>query len=229
MSAERQPPATASAAPKKGLGMIVTLVAVAAISGILIVVVFQLTLPTITEKKAAALREAVFEVIPSAVRVVAFEVDGDALAPVPDGESRGPRVYAGYGGSGELMGVAIEAQGKGYQDTIKVIYGYSPQRQSIVGMRVLESKETPGLGDKIGKDPAFLKIFTDLDVQFDDSGKPRHEITIVKSGKRTQRWQIDAITGATISSKAIGAILSKSVKRHIPRVRKNLARLEKGQ
>ena len=45
----------------------------------------------------------------------------------------------------------------GYQDVIRILlYGYSPEHQAIVGMRVLESRETPGLGDKIEKDPAFL-------------------------------------------------------------------------
>ena len=50
-----------------------------------------------------------------------------------------------------IVGLAVEAQGMGYQDVIRVIYGYSFEQDAIVGIRVLESKETPGLGDKIEK------------------------------------------------------------------------------
>ena len=44
----------------------------------------------------------------------------------------------------------------GYQDVIRVLYGYSFDTEAIIGIRVLESKETPGLGDKIETDPDFL-------------------------------------------------------------------------
>ncbi len=60
---------------------------------------------------------------------------------------------------GRLVGVAMEAEGKGFQDTIRLIYGYSPDKQQVIGMEVLESKETPGLGDKIIKDEEFLDEF----------------------------------------------------------------------
>ena len=46
----------------------------------------------------------------------------------------------------------------GYQDTIRVIYAYSFADRAIVGMQVLESKETPGLGDKIEIDADFVAI-----------------------------------------------------------------------
>ena len=36
----------------------------------------------------------------------------------------------------------------GYQDVIVVFYGYSSADDAVIGIRVLESKETPGLGDQ---------------------------------------------------------------------------------
>jgi Na+-translocating ferredoxin:NAD+ oxidoreductase subunit G len=44
------------------------------------------------------------------------------------------------------------------------LYGYNPSTQTVVGFYVLESKETPGLGDKIEKDENFLANFRELSV-----------------------------------------------------------------
>jgi electron transport complex protein RnfG len=210
--------------------MLLALMGVAAMCGFLIVMAFQLTLPTIKAKKAEALRRAVFEVIPDTQRVVTFRMDGKGnLTPLQEEDERAVKMYAGYRNGEELTGVAIEAQGQGFQDVIKVIYGFSPERERVVGMKVLESKETPGLGDKIGKDPAFLENFAALDVRLNDEGTAlRNAITVVKKGKKTREWEIDSITGATISSKAIGKMLNESAQERIPQVHRNLPVLKEG-
>ena len=58
-------------------------------------------------------------------------------------------VHAGYDETGRLVGLALPARAMGYQDQIHALYGYSPEQEAIVGLRVLESRETPGLGDRI--------------------------------------------------------------------------------
>ena len=63
--------------------------------------------------------------------------------------SKANLVFAGYDDNDQLVGLAIEAQAMGYQDVIRLIYGYSFEAQAIIGIRVLESRETPGLGDRI--------------------------------------------------------------------------------
>lgn len=199
--------------------MIRTLVGIAALSGILIVGAYRLTLPAITRNKAARLKAAVFEVIPGASEIKKF---------VPEGADM-PRMYAGYGEGGALIGVAVEAQGQGFADIIKVLYGYSPARAAIVGMKILESKETPGLGDKIEKDAGFRANFNALDVRLGADGTAlKNPITVVKQGKKTNPWEIDAVTGATISSKAIGRLMDKSAGKAIPAIENNIARLKEG-
>ena len=97
-----------------------------------------------------------------------------------------------------------------------------------MGMQVLESKETPGLGDKIGKDPAFLKHFADLDLRLDASGQALvNPLQVLKGGAASERWQIDAITGATISSNAIGKLMNQSAVERLPMVLRNLPVLER--
>ena len=211
--------------------MLRALIGVAAVAGTLIVVVFQLTLPVIKAKKAEALRRAVFDVIPGARNVVTFKVEPDgSLTPLTDEDERAVKYYAGYTGDNQLIGVAIEAQGQGYQDVIKVLYGYAPVEQNIIGMKVLESKETPGLGDKIGKDAAFLANFDELDARLTEDGtKLQHPFEVVKPGTKKSQWQIDGITGATISSKAVGKLLNNSALRRLPPALNNLPRLEEGR
>jgi electron transport complex protein RnfG len=76
-------------------------------------------------------------------------------------------------------------------------------------MEVLESRETPGLGDKIIKDDTFLANFRDLAVD--------PEVVVVKAG-RSRDNEVDAISGATISSKAVVRIINESNARWIDRV-----------
>jgi electron transport complex protein RnfG len=79
------------------------------------------------------------------------------------------------------------------------------------------------LGDKIETDPDFLANFERLAVALtDDLAAIAHPIEFVKKGQKQEPWQIDGITGATISSKAIAGILSGSTAYWIPRIRRNL-------
>jgi len=200
------------------------MVGIGLLCGLLIVIVFQVTKPVIDRNKAEALQRAIFQVLPEARSSATFRLDDPNGFEVLAGEGAGERlVYAGYDDGGRLMGLAIEAEGMGYADVIKVLYGYSFADDAIVGIRVLETKETPGLGDKIEKDPGFLENFKRLDVALTaDRSAIANPIEPVKHGKKEHPWQVDGITGATISSKAIGNILSKSTTYWIPLIRKNL-------
>ena len=118
-------------------------------------------------------------------------------------------VFGGYDAEGRLLGYAIPSAGPGFQDTIRLRYGYRPTERKVVGMEILESRETPGLGDKIYKDAAFVANFDDL------SFHP--EIVAVKKGTRSGTNEVDAITGATISSKAVVQIINRGNRVWIPR------------
>ncbi|EGV52918.1 FMN-binding protein [endosymbiont of Riftia pachyptila] len=94
----------------------------------------------------------------------------------------------------------MAGEGPGFQDTIKLLYGYLPEQRKIVGMEILDSRETPGLGDKIFKDKDFVANFDGLAVD--------PQIKAVKKGSKSAPYEIDAITGATISSKAVVRIIN---------------------
>lgn len=194
------------------------LVGVGTLCGLLIVSVFVVTLPIIERNQAEALQRAVLQVLPGAVSKQSFALDAAGrFRAVRSGDSPAQTVHAGYDGEGSLVGVAIQGEGMGYQDVIRILYGYAPQPQQIIGMQVLASKETPGLGDKIEKDPGFLSNFLALDVSLAEGGVSiANPLQAVKQGEKTQPWQIDGITGATISSKAIAGILAQGSQYWMP-------------
>ena len=176
--------------------MVLVLSLAGLLSGVAIVGVYVMTLPRIERNRAEALRRAVFQVVPGATQMQQLVYRDGSLQP----EDGGPAIYAAYDEQAKFCGYAIPSQGAGFQDTIRLIYGYQPLDQRIVGMAILESKETPGLGDKIFKDLPFQENFKQLAVE--------PEIVTVKNGTKTAPHEIDAITGATISSKAIAKILN---------------------
>ncbi|MGH0037917.1 MAG: FMN-binding protein [Myxococcota bacterium] len=188
-----------------------------------IVTVFQLTRPIIARNRAEALEQAIFQVLPEARSSAAFGlVDGERFERI-EGEAKGELVYAGFDEAGALVGLALEARGMGYQDVVHILYGYDPAGQAVIGFRVLESRETPGLGDRIERDDDFLANFTRLDVSVSaDGGGIAHPIEAVKHGEKQHPWQVDGITGATISSVAIADMLRASTVRRLPTVRAHL-------
>jgi electron transport complex protein RnfG len=212
------------AAPPRTWHMYRSMVGVGLLCGLLIVTVFEVTRPVIARNKAEALKRAIFQVLPDAGSSTTFRFEGEGHFASLEGEATGEQlVYAGYDTEHRLVGLAVEAQGMGYQDVIRLLYGYSFAHDAIVGIRVLESRETPGLGDKIETDADFLENFERLIVALtDDLSAIAHPIEFVKHGRKEQPWQVDGITGATISSAAISDILSRSTSYWIPRIRQNL-------
>ena len=153
-----------------------------------IAITYEVTRPIIARNKIAQRRLAILDVIPQATSIAAFRFDSATgqFAQVPEETEGGELVFAGFDASGDLVGVAKAAAGSGYQDSIQLLYGYLPSTESVIGIRVLESRETPGLGDRIETDPNFLQNFDQLDVRVSEDGERlEHEITFVKPGEKT--------------------------------------------
>jgi electron transport complex protein RnfG len=206
--------------------MLRTLGLVATISGLLVVLSYRTTLPIIEENKRLAIERALFKVIPGAVSRQDYVITKDGIQTAQQ-DIQGTALYAGYDQAGRLKGVALEAAAAGYQDVIRILYGYDPYCQCIRGIEVLKMAETPGIGDKIAKDPEFLNNFTALEARADAAGKGlEHAIVPVKHGSKSEAWQIDAISGATISSNAIARMLNDSTQRVVPIIQNNLSIME---
>lgn len=207
------------AAPANSMKMLQAMVGIGVLCALLIVLTFEGTKPAIKKNKAIALEQAIFKVLPGITEKTSFQVDEQGNFVPLSGEATGPVIHAGYDDTGALVGMAIEASGIGFADILRILYGYDPKAEKVVGFYVLESKETPGLGDKIEKDDAFLANFEALDVTLQAGGQElENEIVPVKSGAKIQAWEVDGITGATISSRAIGNILKESTAEWVPQL-----------
>jgi electron transport complex protein RnfG len=181
------PPRPPSSSPARLVG---TLAGSGALAGFLLVFAYQASQGTIAAHKEEMLRRAVLEVLKEPARFEALDVAGE-------------RVYAGYDAAGRRVGYAIVAAAPGFADTVRVIFGYDPVTRKLLGMKVLESKETPGLGDKIEQEP-FVR-------QFEGASTP---LVGVKGGGAGEG--IDMITGATISSRTVISIINRALERLAP-------------
>ncbi|HDP35502.1 MAG TPA: RnfABCDGE type electron transport complex subunit G [Candidatus Hydrogenedentes bacterium] len=208
------------------LVMIGTLGGIALVSGLLLALVYHGTYDTIQRNNYERTAEAVLTLLPGAVSQKMFAVH----APGPNGDATPQNIYAGYDADGNLMGVALEAlDNGGYGGEIRLLYGYLPDKEIVTGMRVLLSKETPGLGDRIKTDPGFQKNFNGLDVSLDpDTRKPKNPISYTKPGTDKEPWQVEGISGATISSQAVARAMRNSVNTLLPIVHEMLDELRKG-
>ena len=100
---------------------------------------------------------------------------------------------------GELVGVAIETYtDKGFSGKFTVMVGFLPDG-TIYNSAVLSHMETPGLGDKMSITKSdWCEQFYELNVpEINDKDKDDIFIEVTKDG-----GEVDAITAATISSRA---------------------------
>ena len=194
--------------------LVATLAIAGALAGLLIVSVHQWAQPRIVAHQARVLGEAVQEVLraPASYETL-WLVDGQLTATLPAGSDSTAfeRVWQGRDAQGAVIGYAIAGAEPGFQDVIRLIFGWDPATDRLLGMKVLENKETPGLGDKIVKDTVFVG-------GFEGAGAP---LVGVKSGAGTGAdEEVDMITGATISSRAVIDIINHRIEALGPAIRR---------
>jgi len=176
---------------KKTMQMISVLTMVGIISGAALAFIYIYANPLIAQNQKNEIKEAVFNIFPEA----------KSYEPVAKG---GQQIFSVKDPEGKLLGYAFQAEGNGYQGAIKLMAGIKPDAETLVGIEILESQETPGLGQEIaGND--FKKQFIGLEAS--------PEITYVKNKKPEKPNEIQAITGATISSRAVVSILNAKIEK----------------
>ena len=210
--------------------MIRTLGLISAICGLIIVAAYQSTYNAVQENKRIAVERAVFKVIPAAKSIVEY-------AALPSGEvekigaggtapAGALKFYAGYDEGGGLAGIAAEGAAKGYADTVRILFAYDLATSRIPAFSVVAMRETPGIGDKILVDKDFLENFP-LEAKVSSDLKTlANAIVTVKHGSKTKPWEVDAISGATITSRAVGKAINDAAQALLPRVVPNVDKLK---
>lgn len=182
--------------------MVLVLTLVSVVAGGLLQAWEGVTVPIIEKYRAEQLQKAVTEVLP----------EHDSYDTV---EKNGVTLYlAKKNGVEEPVGVAFNAKGPGFQSILSIMVGMTTDYATITGIKVLEQVETPGLGTKIEVDPSNDNPFW-FSQQY--KGKaPKYEgekpvITVLKNQTPSNPDEIMAITGATISSKAMTRIINEAI------------------
>lgn len=161
------------------------------ITAILLAFTYNFTKDTIAERAALDLEAAKQEVFPDAkefreIKNIAEIIAGNAwMEPVK-------AAFEGYDGD-TLKGYVYSIMVKGYGGEITMTVGISVDG-TIQGVKIGNNSETPGLGKKT-EDPKFT-------LQFIGINPGDKALTVVSSGS-TKVEEIDGISGATVSSKAV--------------------------
>lgn len=155
-------------------GLILTVVCI--IAAVSLAQVYRITKVKIDQNMAEMEKKKLTYVLPVAV---AFE----------EGQVDGRKVFTGKDGGGNIVGKAFNAAPQGYAGPINTLIGVDNEgKVTSISITKLDQKETPGLGTKI------------CDARFRDQfrGKEGNALKLKKDG-----GSIDAITAATISSRAV--------------------------
>jgi electron transport complex protein RnfG len=180
------------------------------VGGIVMVTAYLITRPFIEANKKAAIESAIFKVLPGCTSYKTLQLKNGKLFSYDSKEENSAKsenlklAYMGFSKSDTLVGFAVVGNEVGFADVISALIGYDANKKTIIGFEVLDSKETPGLGDKITKDSSFQKNFIALFTE--------PEILFSKRGEKQKDNEVEGITGATISSKAVIRLLNKTMK-----------------
>jgi H+/Na+-translocating ferredoxin:NAD+ oxidoreductase subunit G len=189
--------------------LLLTLVVAGAAAGWLIVSVYNLTLPAIQKHAAEQVNAAVREVLKAPARWDTLYLVGSALTaklPAGDDKAETPKAFVGYDAGGHRIGVAITAAEPGFQELINLMIGFDPATGTLTGYKVLDEQETPGLGQRIETDSDFTR-------QFAGRVAPLKGVKALAGGDPSQ---VQTITGATISSRAVIRIINDAIAKWRP-------------
>lgn len=152
------------------------------LSGIIIAGTYAVTAPVAARERVNLKNQAMKELV----------ADAENFQPI-EGKTEWFAAIKG----GKVLAYVVPAESKGYGGAIKMVTAISPDGK-VMDYKILQANETPGLGDK-AKDDKFRKQF---------EGKPSQQLEVVKVPTDKN---IQALTGATITSKAVTKGIKEAV------------------
>lgn len=164
-----------------GILLLVTAIASAALA-----MVNKITKPRIEEQKRLVIERALIAALPTA--------DPKAIDKITENDE--VLYYIGYTSpeKNKIAGYAFIAKKPGYSSEIETMVGVDTTGK-IIGIKIMEQKETPGLGTKI-EEIKYGEAKPWFQIQF--INRFADELAVDKDG-----GPIKSVTGATISSRAV--------------------------
>jgi electron transport complex protein RnfG len=161
----------------------INLVITCLVSGVIIGLVYFVTNPIATQKREIAKQESMKSLVSDADNFKA--VDGK------DGW------FAAEKG-GKIVAYVVPGESKGYGGAIKMLVAVKPTGE-VIDYSITAANETPGLGDNASKEPFRNQI------------KGKKEANLVVTKDANDKDDVQAMTGATISSKAVTLAVKDAV------------------
>jgi len=152
------------------------------VAGALLSLVYDLTAPRIEAQRQKMEEDGLHMVFPGTYRIT----------PKAD-------YYEAVDEEGRLAGYVIKVKSHGYSSDIEMLVGLrreNTKELKVTGVKILAQAETPGLGSRV-ESRAFLDNL---------HGRVSRTLRLKKDG-----GELDAITGATITSRAVIDGLRKSI------------------
>ncbi|MDD3860621.1 MAG: RnfABCDGE type electron transport complex subunit G [Bacteroidales bacterium] len=189
------------------LNMTLTLFVITAIAAAGLASVYNVTKDPIQKAKDEKLKTAINVVVPGADKAQIEE----KVIPASDGT--GDLVFYYVKNGDEIIGTAIKTfSNNGFGGLITVMVGFDKEAK-IIDSNVLEHKETPGLGDKSGKSVSdWNEQFKGMDIAI----MKNSELKVKKDG-----GDVDAITAATITSRAYCDAIQRAFNTYIQTLTEN--------
>lgn len=174
---------------KEMIKITISLVVIFVTAGVIMASVFAKTAPIMAEAQRREKEEALKRLMPEAEKIT------EAGKWEPFGKHA--EYYEGKKGN-DTIGYIASTYGKGYSSYISILVAVDPDMK-VKKISILSHGETPGLGDEIEQE-YFKKRF---------EGKALEQLEVVKT-ETTDK--IQAISGATISSRAVTNGVREAVK-----------------
>jgi Na+-translocating ferredoxin:NAD+ oxidoreductase subunit G len=152
------------------------------LSGAIIAGTYAVTAPVAAQERVNLKNKAMKELVADAQEFKPIQGKNDWYSAVKDGKT---------------IAYVVPAESKGYGGTIKMVTAVSLEGK-VIDYKILEANETPGLGDKASQ-PKFSKQF---------AGKAAEDLEVVKVPTEKN---IQALTGATITSRAVTKGIKEAV------------------
>ncbi|MBR4561492.1 MAG: RnfABCDGE type electron transport complex subunit G [Bacteroidales bacterium] len=178
--------------PSTLINMVVALLVIAAVSGGVLGLVYGMTKDTIAMVDQKKNEAAIQAVLPLEGEIT---YKADTLKYTYEGVDLAFPCNLAYDANGTFQGAAVKTSEGGFGGKIDMMVGFAADG-TIKGTSVLSHAETPGLGANMtGK-------FKD---QFVDKNPASYKLTVTKDG-----GDVDAITAATITSRAFSKAVDKA-------------------
>jgi Na+-translocating ferredoxin:NAD+ oxidoreductase subunit G len=159
------------------------LVVIYVIGGLILAVVHAKTSPIRYHNKVIAEQKALKELLPEADQIDKL---GDWKI-----HDRAAKYFVAKKGDATI-GYIVQSFGKGYSSYINTFIAIDKDFK-VIKVKILDQKETPGLGDVIEEDDFTNRLI----------GKDVEHLKAVKTENEVQKGYVQAVTGATISSRAL--------------------------